>query len=46
MKRLEESQTDFAASTRKMMAAMSPLSLAVVFEQIVRGSKLDVKQVF
>ena len=29
-----------------MMAAMSPLSLAVVFEQIKRGSKMDVKQVF
>jgi hypothetical protein len=41
MKRLEASTSDFAQETKKMMAAMSPLSLAIVFEQIKRGSKLD-----
>mgnify|MGYP001122588045 CR=1 FL=1 len=46
MKRLEESKSEFAQETKKMMAAMSPLSLSVVFEQIKRGSKMDVKQVF
>jgi enoyl-CoA hydratase/carnithine racemase len=46
MKRLEESKSEFAQETKKMMAAMSPLSLAVVFEQIKRGSMMDAKQVF
>ena len=46
MKRLEASSSEFALETKKLMATMSPLSLAVVFEQIKRGSKMDVKQVF
>ena len=29
-----------------MLTNMSPLALNVVFEQIVRGAKMDVKQVF
>jgi len=28
------------------MASLSPLSLAVVFEQIIRGSKMSLKEVF
>lgn len=28
------------------MLPMSPLSMAIVFEQIVRGSKMNVKEVF
>lgn len=46
MKRIETSETEFAKETKKMLTAMSPLSLAIVFEQIKRGSKIDVKEVF
>ena len=46
MERLAESNTDFAVKTRKTLEPMSPLSLCVVFEQIVRGSQLTVKEVF
>lgn len=46
MKRLEASNTEFANSTKKVLASMSPLSLAVVFEQIKRGSKLSIKECF
>lgn len=46
MQRLAASETEFGASTRKMLTKMSPLSLAIVYEQIVRGSKMDVKEVF
>jgi enoyl-CoA hydratase/carnithine racemase len=44
--RLAASKSEFAAKTLKMLGNMSPLSLCVVFEQIIRGSKMDVKEVF
>lgn len=46
MERLQASESEFGANTRKMLTKMSPLSLAIVYEQIVRGSKMDVKEVF
>ena len=46
MARLEAADTEFGAKTRKMMTYMSPLSLAVVFEQIKRGAQMNVKDVF
>ena len=46
IQRLEESNTDFSIACQKMMLPMSPLSMAVVFEQIVRGSKMTIKEVF
>ena len=46
MDRLAASETEFGARTRKMMTYMSPLSLAVVFEQIVRGANMTAKDVF
>ena len=46
MRRLNASQTEFGAKTRKIMQNMSPLSLAVVFEQIKRGSTMEIKDVF
>lgn len=46
IQRLEESTSDFSIACQKMMLPMSPLSMAVVFEQIVRGSKMTVKEVF
>lgn len=46
MDRLAASETEFGAKTRKMMTYMSPLSLAVVFEQIKRGAEMNVKDVF
>ncbi len=46
MKRLEETDTAFAHNTKKVLANMSPLSMAVVFEQLKRGSKLTVKECF
>jgi 3-hydroxyisobutyryl-CoA hydrolase len=46
MDRLEQSNSEFASMTKKMLAPMSPLSLAVVFEQIKRGSKMSIKEVF
>ena len=46
MARLAASESDFGAKTRKMMTYMSPLSLAVVFEQIVRGANMNAKDVF
>ena len=44
--RLEASETEFATKTKKMLQNMSPLALAVVFEQIVRGSQMNVREVF
>lgn len=44
--RLDKSSSDFAIETQKALLPMSPLSMAVVFEQIVRGSKMSVKEVF
>lgn len=46
MDRLEASNTDFAQSTKKVLAKMSPLSMAIVFEQLKRGAKMDVKECF
>uniref|UniRef100_A0A7S3I1Q5 3-hydroxyisobutyryl-CoA hydrolase n=1 Tax=Favella ehrenbergii TaxID=182087 RepID=A0A7S3I1Q5_9SPIT len=46
MQRLDASQTEFAAKTKKMMTYMSPLSLAVVFEQIKRGKDMNMADVF
>ena len=46
MQRLNDSQTDFGARTRTMIQMMSPLSLAVVIEQLKRGAAMSVKEVF
>jgi enoyl-CoA hydratase/carnithine racemase len=46
IKRLESSQTPFAENTRKMLTKMSPLSIAVVFEQIKRGRSMSIHDVF
>ena len=46
IKRLETTDTPFADRTRKMLTKMSPLSIAVVFEQIKRGSKMNIHDVF
>jgi len=46
MDRLVASQSEFGAKTRKMMTYMSPLSLAVVFEQIKRGANMELEDVF
>ena len=46
MARLRASDTEFAKKTLKTLDGMSPLAVCVVFEQIVRGSKLSVKEVF
>ena len=45
--RLEKKKdSDFAKAALKKMSMMSPLSLAVVFEQIKRGQSIDLKSVF
>ena len=46
MERLAACDSEFGEKTRKMMSYMSPLSLAVVFEQIKRGANMNVKDVF
>ena len=46
MARLEAANTEFGEKTRKMIRYMSPLSLAVVFEQITRGQNMSVEDVF
>ena len=46
MERLNATDSEFGVKTRKMLAHMSPLSLAVVFEQIRRGANMDVREVF
>jgi enoyl-CoA hydratase len=46
MLRLEASNSDFAQNTKKVLAKMSPLSMAVVFELLKRGAKMDVKECF
>lgn len=43
---MEASNSEFGEKTRKMMTYMSPLSLAVVFEQIKKGQSMDVRDVF
>jgi enoyl-CoA hydratase/carnithine racemase len=46
MARLEASNSDFAQNTKKVLAKMSPLSMALVFELLQRGAKMDVKECF
>ena len=46
IKRLEESKTPFGQATLKMLSKLSPLSIAVVFEQIKRGCKMNIHDVF
>jgi enoyl-CoA hydratase/carnithine racemase len=46
IKRLESSTTPFAENTRKLLTKMSPLSIAVVFEQIKRGRSMSIHDVF
>lgn len=46
MQRLEESTSDFANNTKKVLAPLSPLSMAIVFEQLKRGATMDIKSVF
>ena len=44
--RLQASNTEFAIKTRKVLEFMSPLSVAVVFEQIRRGKTMTIEDVF
>ena len=44
--RIQSSETEFGAKIRKQIAALSPLSMAVVFEQIKRGHSLNLKEAF
>lgn len=46
MDRLVAHDSEFGEKTRKLMKYMSPLSLAVVFEQIKRGANMNTKDVF
>ena len=46
IRRLEQSKTPFAERTLKMLSKMSPLSIAVVFEQIKRGATMNIHDVF
>jgi enoyl-CoA hydratase/carnithine racemase len=46
MDRIEKSDTDFGKKLQKQMVSLSPLSLAIVFEQIRRGRTMDLKSVF
>merc|ERR1712032_1012871 len=46
MQRVEASDTAFAKAALKRLKTMSPLSLAVVFEQYKRGKSMDLKAVF
>ena len=43
---MAESKTDFGAATRKLCSSMSPLSCAIIFEQIKRGATMDLKACF
>ncbi|TNV77801.1 hypothetical protein FGO68_gene8891 [Halteria grandinella] len=44
--RIEKDATPFGEKVRKQIASLSPLSLAVVFEQIKRGKTMGLKEVF
>lgn len=44
--RLDKSHTDFATKVKKQIASLSPLSMAIVFEQIKRGKDMGLKEVF
>ena len=46
MKRLESANTEFSAATLETLGRMSPLSLAVVFEQIKRGRTMNLHDCF
>ena len=46
MARARASDSEFGKRTFKMLESMSPLAICVVFEHIIRGSKLSVKEVF
>lgn len=46
MHRLERFDSNFSKKTLKRMQRMSPLSLAVVFEQLKRGKSMELKEVF
>ena len=46
IKRLEASKSKFARATLKKIKLVSPLSIAVVFEQLKRGRKMDLESVF
>jgi enoyl-CoA hydratase/carnithine racemase len=44
--KVEGMDKDFAAKTLQTMSKHSPLSMSVVFEQIIRGSKMTLQDVF
>ena len=46
MNRIEGSDTEFAKATLKRLKTLSPLSLAVVFEQYKRAKTMDLKTVY
>ena len=43
---MESSKSDFAKKVLKQVSGHSPLSMAVVFEQIKRGKSMSLKEVF
>ena len=45
MERIEASSSDFAKTTRKTLARMSPIALCAVFEQFKRGRSMSIKEV-
>lgn len=46
MSRIENSTSEFGQKVKKQMSTLSPLSLAVVFEQIKRGKTMNLREVF
>ncbi len=46
VKRLEESDSEFAQKALKRLSSLSPLSLGVVFEQLKRGKSMELKEVY
>ena len=46
MKRVDSSGGVFGDELRNVMARVSPLALAVVFEQIKRGTQIDIEEAF
>ena len=46
LQRLEKGNTEFCQKTIKQISGLSPLSMAVVFEQIKRGENMNLKEVF
>lgn len=45
-KNLQAANSEFSAACLKKLSQMSPLSLGVVFEQIKRGARMNLKDVF